>query len=206
MSTASAYARLQKLGVPAARTAEVAAVLGQSLVTAAQTVRRLAKLGLVQPMRHGLVWLLPEPIDPWRALPYLAAPYPAYASLYSALYLRGALSQLPGSNFAVTLGRTQRIRTSVGTFSLHRVAPNVFGGFEVLPSGAHLATLEKALFDLAYLSATRSRLFAQPPELELPKRLRIAHFSLWLDAIEATRRRTQVAAQLKRLLKQDRLR
>lgn len=199
MNAALAYARLAALGPDAARTNEVASVLGLSNVTASQTLRRLAAIGLVRPLRHGLFWLKPGPIDPWAALPWLAAPYPAYASLYSALAIRGVLSQLPTNHYAVTLGRTQRVTTAVGTFSLHRLAPELFGGFETLPSGAQLATTEKALFDLAYLADGRSRLFARPPELELPTRLNRAELQRWVARIADPRRRRRVAAQLARL-------
>lgn len=39
--------------------------------------------------------------------------------------------------------------TEVGTFSIHHVAPEIFGGFEETGRGAKLATPEKALFDFA---------------------------------------------------------
>ena len=126
----------------------------------------------------------------------VAAPYPAYASLYSALYLRGVLSQLPQTHYAITLGRPQRVHTTVGEFSLHRVSPELFGGFETLPSGARLATVEKALFDLAYLAGTRSRLFASPPELELPTTLNRAELSRWVKRIADRRRRALVRDRL----------
>ena len=65
----------------------------------------------------------------------------------------------------VSLARTQTIRSSVGTFSFHHVTPELFGGFERTSAGTPLATPEKALFDVAYLSGVRSRLFASLPEL-----------------------------------------
>jgi predicted transcriptional regulator of viral defense system len=200
VNAATVYARLLAAKVPVLGTAEAAAVLGLSPVAASQALRRLAAAGLVRPLRHGLTWVSQAPIDPWVVLEHLSAPYPAYGSLYSALYLRGVLSQVPQMHFAVTLGRTQRIRTRVGTYSLHQVVPELFGGFESLASGAKLATVEKALFDLAYLSATRSRLFSRPPELELPRRLERATLSRWADRITAARRQVQVRARLKQLL------
>ena len=201
MNAAAVYAKLLSVKVPVLRTSEAAAVLGLSPVAASQALRRLGAVGLVRSLRHGLTWVGPAPIDPWVALEYLSAPYPAYGSLYSALYLRGALSQVPQMHFAVTLGRTQRIRTRVGTYSLHQMAPELFGGFETLASGARLATVEKALFDLAYLAATRSRLFARPPELELPRRLDRAALAGWTERIGAAPRRAQVRAQLEELLR-----
>ncbi|MGQ0507689.1 MAG: hypothetical protein ACT4TC_20495 [Myxococcaceae bacterium] len=102
----------------------------------------------------------------------------------------------------MTLGRTQQISTSVGAFSLHQLTPELFGGFDQLPSGAKLATPEKAVFDLAYLAGTRSRLFRRPPELELPAKLRRQEIRRWAKLIPSSRRRTQVLRQIEALLAQ----
>lgn len=200
MNAATAYSTLARTGLRAFRTSEVAALLQVTPSAAAQLLRRMGKAGLVQPFMKGVVWLGREPIDAWAALEWVAAPYPAYASLYSALYLRGALSQLPAVHYAVTLGRAHRIKTAAGTYSLHRVAPPLFGGFEILESGAKLATVEKALFDLAYLSATRARLFARPPELELPRALDRSALQSWLERVGPPERRTQTRRRLEALL------
>jgi predicted transcriptional regulator of viral defense system len=205
MNAATAYARLSATGLRAIRTSEAAALLGISPLAAAQLLRRLGQAKLVQPLMHGAVWLGRETIDPWLALEQVTAPYPAYASLYSALYLHGALSQIPATHYAVTLGRARRVRTAAGTFSLHRVAPEVFGGFETTASGAKIATLEKALFDLAYLSATRARLFARPPELELPRSLDRSALRHWLGRIRSPGQRTHTKGRLEALLRPRRL-
>ena len=197
MNATAAYARLLGLGPAVVRTAEAGAVLGLSPITASQTLRRLVAAGLIRPLRHGLFWVKQSPIDPWVAVDWVAAPYPAYASLYSALYLRGVLSQLPQIHYALTLGPTRKVETTVGRFSLHQVTPELFGGFETLGSGAKLATVEKALFDLAYLAGTRSRVFARPPELELPAKLMKAELLRWVTRIGDPRRRELVRARLK---------
>lgn len=179
------------------RTNEVASIFGVSNSAASQFLKRLDADGLIKKVRHGLFWVKQAPIDPWVALLWIASPYPAYASLYSALYQRGVLSQIPARHYAVTVGRTQQVKTTAGTFSLHQLAAGLFGGFETLQSGAKVATPEKALFDLAYLASTRSRLFVRPPELELPRRLDRAELQRWIAAIADPRRRQTVVAQLK---------
>ncbi len=202
MNAIAALAKLTSLGLPVIRTTEAAALLGQSPSAASQYLRRLSKAHLIKPLRHGLFWVRSGAIDPWVALDSLAVPYPAYLSLYSALYLRGVLSQVPAVHYAVTLGRAQRIRTEVGDYSLHRVTPELFGGFESLPSGAKLAETEKALFDLAYFAGTRSRLFAKPPELEVPQAIDRQRLRWWLSKIDDQRRRTRVRQQLEWVLHQ----
>ncbi len=204
MNAAKAFATLSATGLRAIRTSEAAALLHVSPLATAQLLRRMVQAKLVQRLTHGVVWLGREPIDPWVALEVVSAPYPAYASLYSALYLRGVLSQIPAIHYAVTLGRAHRVRTAAGTYSLHRVAPEVFGGFETIASGAKIATLEKALFDLAYLSATRARLFARPPELELPRSLDRAALRDWSERIRSPKHRAQTQRQLDLLLSSSR--
>ncbi len=200
MNAATAYATLSASGLRAVRINEAAAMLRISAAAAAQLLRRMGQSGLVQPLMHGVVWLGRGPIDPWMALELVAAPYPAYASLYSALYIHGALSQIPATHYAVTLGRAHRARTAAGTYSLHRLAPKVFGGFETLDSGAKIASLEKALFDLAYLSSTRARLFARPPEIDLPRSFDRTMLSQWIERIRSPKRRTHVETYLDALL------
>jgi predicted transcriptional regulator of viral defense system len=201
VNAATAYAKLSALGPAVIRTSEASAVLGISVLAAAQTLRRLGQVGLLRPLSKGLFWTRPAPIDPWVALPYLALPYPAYGSLYSALSLHGVLSQLPVTHYAVTLGRPRRIATAAGTFSLHRIAPALFDGFVEAPSGARVATVEKALFDIAYFGVTRARIFARPPELDIPRRLDRAAMGRWVSRIQEQRRRKVVSRRLDQLLK-----
>jgi predicted transcriptional regulator of viral defense system len=155
MNASEALARLRRLGVPAVRTADVAAALGQSPFAASKTLERLAAARLVEPIRHGLWWLDGE-IDAHRLPEHLTAPMPSYLSLHTALHLRGVIEQIPEVIYAASLARTQRITTAVGSFSIHHLAPEVFGGFEETASGVKLATAEKALFDFAYLSGAAS--------------------------------------------------
>lgn len=102
--------------------------------------------------------------------------------------------------YVVSLARTQRIRTNVATFSVHHVAPEVFGRYEEGELGTKLATAEKALFDFAYLSGGRSRLFASLPELGLPRSFRRKELSRWLAKIPSERSRTLTAQKLAALL------
>jgi predicted transcriptional regulator of viral defense system len=195
MNASEALSRLQDLRAPVVTTADGATLLGVSVDAANKTLKRLAKVGLILPLRHDL-WSVGKTIDPLLLPDYVTAPYPSYVSLQSALYLHGMISQIPQVTYVVSLKRTQRIRTSVGTLSIHRVAPSFFGGFEILGSGVKLATPEKALLDVFYLSGTRSRLFATLPELELPRGFRFREARSWLERIPSKRLRTVAATRL----------
>jgi hypothetical protein len=63
-----------------------------------------------------------------------------------------------------------------------------------------LASAEKALFDFAYLSAGRSRLFTALPELELPKTFRRAELKRWLEKVPSVRARSITDRKLHELL------
>lgn len=195
MTSAEAIGRLHELGQPAVTTADAAALLGVSIDAANKTLNRLARAGLVSRIRHGL-WAVGPRIDPMLLPDRLTAPYPSYVSLQSALYFHEMISQIPQVTYVVSLDRTRRIRTSVGTFSIHHVAPELFGGFDILESGVKLATPEKALVDVFYLSGTRTRLFVALPELELPRGFRAKKARDWSQRIPSSRLRTIVAAKL----------
>jgi predicted transcriptional regulator of viral defense system len=131
---------------------------------------------------------------------YLTAPLPSYVSLQTALHRRGLIEQIPEVVYAVSLARTQRVKTKVGSFSIHHVAPEVFGGYDETERGAKVATAEKALFDFAYLSGGRSRLFTHLPELELPRGFRRKELARWLAKIPSERSRTLTEQKLDMLL------
>ncbi len=174
MRATDALGRLLALGVPVVTTADAGTALGLTIEAASQALRRLGAAGLLTPVRKGLWALRPSP-DPLALADYVTMPHPNYVSLQTALYLHGLIDQIPAATYLVSLGRSARIRTSVGTYSVHHVVPEFFGGAVLDPrTGVRLASPEKALVDFLYLSTTRSRLFARLPELELPKSFRPA--------------------------------
>lgn len=202
MNAAEALGRLHRLGVPAFSTADAAALLDLSSAASSQTLHRLAVAGLVRPIRHGL-WALRGPVEPLAIVEYLTTPHLSYVSLQSALRLHGMIEQIPSVVYVVSLSRSHRIRTAVGTYSVHRVAPGFFGGFAVSnPSGAKIATPEKALLDVFYLSGSRSRLFASLPELTLQRSFQVGDARRWIHRIPSQRLRTLVARRLESVLRQ----
>jgi len=199
MNGAEALAILRRLGVPALDTADAAAALGLSTAAASQTLARLARAGLIRSVRHG-TWWLEDRLDRLLLPEYLTAPLPSYVSLQTALHRRGLIEQIPEVIYVVSLARSARLRTKLGTFSIHHVAPEVFGGYEETEHGVKLATAEKALFDFAYLSSGRTRLFTRLPELEVPRGFRRKELSRWLAKIPSVRSRTLTERKLDALL------
>ena len=195
MNSLDAFARLRGLGVPVVTTADAAVALGQTSSAAGMTMARLCRAGLVTKIRHGIYWIDGTP-DPYRLPEYLSAPYPSYVSLLTALQMHGLIEQIPQVVYTVSLGRTRKTRTSVGTYSFHHVAPEVFGGYSETPSGVKLASAEKALFDWAYLSSSRSKLFTRLPEVELPDEFDTGSLDRWLGRIPSPRSRTLTGRKL----------
>ncbi len=190
---------LRGLGTPAFTTSDAAARLEVSIEAASKTLRRLRAAGLARFVRRGL-WTTREPIDPLELVEYLTFPHPAYVSLQTALHLHGMIEQIPSVVYVASLARSHRIRTTLGTFSVHRVAPSFFGGFEYISSSwAKLATPEKAILDVCYLSGGRSRLFASLPELTLPPGFRRGAARAWIAKIPSARLRTLVTLRLEAL-------
>jgi hypothetical protein len=167
---------------------------------ASHTLRRLHQAGLVHSLRRG-VWAVGEVPDSLALAEHLCAPHPAYVSLQSALYLRGMILQVPAVVYVVSLGRSRRIRTPIATYSVHHIVPELFGGFEYSPEkGIKLASAEKALVDLTYLSGTRLRLFRSLPELTLPKGFGVATARRWIRAVPSQRLRTLVARRFEEIV------
>ena len=151
-------------------TRQIAALTGSSLSTISQALGRMEQQGLVRRVTRG-VWCIPE--DPrfslYSLVPLLAGRHRAYVSLISALHLHGLIDQIPQIVFAVTTGHTRVRRTSVGTYSYHRIHPHLFGGFDWYGKEQDflVATPEKALVDSFYLSSRKGKRFGSFPEIDL---------------------------------------
>jgi predicted transcriptional regulator of viral defense system len=198
MTALDAYANLRRFGRSVITTADASLRLDRTLSAANRLLGRLAAAGLVVKLRRGL-WSLDAHIDPLALPEFLTAPFPAYVSVQSALYFHGMISQIPQVVYVASLGPTRRVATSFATYSLHRLAPEFFGGF-VSIGAVHMATPEKALLDTLYLSCAKSRLFARLPELELPPRFRMREARRWIARIPAAYRRTLVERKLEEIL------
>jgi predicted transcriptional regulator of viral defense system len=194
-----ALEKLQAFGLPALRTADVAAHLAVGPANASQIMVRLARHGYVLRIKRGL-WALAG-TEPMAIVPYLTAPFPAYISLQSALYHHGMISQIPDVLYCVSLARTRRYRTPLGTISVHHVPDTLFYGYERIGNGAFgMATPEKALLDFLYLGSAKSRLFAALPELEFPPRFSPKRLETMAAKIPDPKRRSYIQSRLNRLL------
>jgi predicted transcriptional regulator of viral defense system len=198
VKSSAAYANLRDFGKDVMTTEDAAVRLRMSVSGASRVLSRLAADGLVVRLRHGL-WSLRAEIDPFELTEALTAPFPAYVSLQSALYRHGLISQIPQVVYVVSLARTQRVTTTIATYSIHHLPPALFGGYETRVH-VNLATPEKALVDTLYLANARSGLFARLPEVELPDDFRVEEARRWIVRIPAQNKRAMVETRFEPLL------
>jgi len=200
LPSTQALGRLRRMGKTVLTTSDAALHLGLSRPAATRMLGRLASAGLALRLRHGL-WSLDLGIEPMLLVEHLTAPFPAYVSLQSALHLHGMISQVPQVIYVASLAPTKRIATAVGHYSIHRLAPSFFGGFESTPAGIRLATPEKALLDVLYLGPARSHLFAALPEVELPAGFSPTKARRWLTKVPPGPRHTMIERRLRAFLR-----
>lgn len=199
MTLTGALAKLQTFDVPVLRSADVAARLAVSPSNASQIMARLARHGYVVRIKRGL-WAWAR-TDPTSIVAYLTAPFPAYVSLQSALYYHGMISQIPDVVYGVSLARTRRYRTALGTVSVHHLPARLFFGYAMnREESVAMATPEKALFDVFYLGSAKSRLFAALPELSLPAGFSRKRLARMMAEIPDPKRRAYVQARARTLL------
>jgi predicted transcriptional regulator of viral defense system len=200
MTTLAFYQKLA--GQKRITTRAAAQLAGVTIPAASMALRRLAADGMSTPLKKG-TWLLGTSSPKPGALVTAAAdPYVAYLSGWSALRLHDRIQQIPQTQFAVTLGRPAELEMPSGRVSLHRIRPELFGGY-VYDSRVEgfVASPEKALFDLAYLSAmNRSSVSGSLPETDL-KGMRWKEVQTWLRRIPTPRVRAAVERALRSIRK-----
>jgi predicted transcriptional regulator of viral defense system len=195
MTTLGFYQKLA--GHERITTRAAAQLAGVSIPAASMALRRLAADGLSTSLKKGS-WIIGAASSKPGALVTAAAdPYVAYLSGWSALRLHERIQQLPQTQFAVTLGRPGEVKMAGSRIALHRIKPELFGGFAFdARVGGYVASPEKAVFDLAYLAAmNRSQVSGSLPETDL-KGLRWKEVQAWLRRIPTPRVRAAVEQAL----------
>lgn len=199
MNLIEAYSKIHTLAVPALSTADLAAFLRLNKNHTSKILERLAEKNLIFQLRRG-IWVFNNSTDPLLLANYLTSPWPAYISLYTALFYHGIISQIPSNIYAVSLSRTKKYKTAFGTFSVHHVPEHLFLGYETKrPNGLKIATAEKALFDLVYLSNTKLKIFKKLPELEFSKKFSWVKIRKFCTLIKDRRKRRLMLYKIEQL-------
>ena len=185
MSLLNAYSTLEALG-PVVTTAEAAAALRRSTTSASRMLRGLEEAGRVKRVRSGLWSIGSTDPDPYAVASELTSPSPSYVSFLSALNFHGMIDQIPREVSLSSLDRARKIKTSLGTFSVHHLPPELFGGWNETPRG-RVATPAKAIFDLCYVGVAGAGRSRRVPELELPDSFDRDEIDQWVGRIPSAR-------------------
>lgn len=199
MTPTYAYGDLLSMNRAIVTTREAAARWRTAPGTAGRRLRAMDKAGLVRRLRRGL-WALDPDVAPFAVAPYLTAPLPAYVSFFSALSHQEMIEQIPRQISVASLDRAQRITTTIGTYEIHHLAPELFGGYHGSEQRGYLASPEKALFDSVYVrAAAGSKAFF--PELSLPEDFADGELRDWTARINGARLRTLVSRRLREAIR-----
>lgn len=180
-------------------TREFSALANISMTFASQMLRRLAAKGRITRIYQGLWADTQNPLfNAYKVTPFLTRPHPAAVSLLSALHLHGMVEQIPQVIYVVSTAPTRKVKTPVGDFSIHQIAPDFFTGYDYYrqEGGFLIASPEKALVDCLYLSARKGRRFIAMPELTLPKGFRRRTALSYIKRIPYKNLRTAVQKRL----------
>lgn len=201
MNASAFYRKL--IGHNRVTTREAAQLTGLSIPAASMALRRLSTEGLATPLKRGH-WLVGgSALKPGVLVAAAADPYQAYLSGWSALRVHDRIQQIPQKHFAITLGRPGETEMAGAKVSFHSVIPELFGGYTYDSRvDGFVASAEKAIFDLAYLSAmNRSRISGNLPETDL-RGLKWREVKAWIGRIPESSVRRAAERQLQRIREQ----
>ncbi len=190
--------KLLSLKQPVLQTRDVSAILNIPHAQASKILERLVKAGRFVRLMRGK-WATTKQIDPLILPEYLTAPFPSYISLQTALFYHEMISQIPHTIYAVSLARTCLHKTFFGNISIHHLQPDFFFGYEVIGQ-IKMASPEKALIDVLYLTSAKSKLFKTLPEVEFPKLFSRKKANAIINKINSPRIKTLVQKRLEELL------
>lgn len=175
---------------PVFTTAEAARASRISVDQASRDLGKLAAHKLIVRVVPGVWAATADPrYSPYAVVPALlrltAPGARGYVSLLSALSLHGMIQQVPQAIHVVVSRRTRPVRrTPVATYRFYLMSLRLVDGYLPYETGTfEIATPEKAVFDVLYLSARRGTRFLHLPELALPSGFSVRRLLGWIEKI-----------------------
>lgn len=152
-------------------TREFATASRLSLSAASHRLNRLAKDQFLTRVTRGVWANASHPhFQALACVPYLLGKEQGYVSFLTALHLNAVISQIPRAIQVATTGRPRVLESPVGRFEFLRMKPQLMRSgiaWSETRQPYPLATMEKALLDVLYISTRKNRRFASLPELYL---------------------------------------
>jgi len=202
MARAPLFTYIRKLRRPVFTTRELSALSGKSPSATTQGLNYLVRQGFLLKVRRGL-WadVSDQRLSAMALVPYLLPGHRVYVSFISALHLHGIVEQIPHVVTLASTAHSRTIRTALGDFIVHRLAPAFFTGFDWYRGERSflMASPEKALVDSIYLSAHRKKQYRHFPELRFPPAFSFRKAVDWARRIPSARVGRRVLDDLERL-------
>lgn len=206
MSKRSILSHIKELKRPIFTTHEISCLSGKSLSGTTQSLNFLEREGMLFKICRG-IWGEKGSMDinPYSVIPFLLPRHRVYVSFISALHLYGIIEQIPRVITLASTGHTKTIKTTLGTFEIHKIKPSFFKGFDwYKEKGAFLiAGQEKALVDSLYLSARKKKQYSFFPELHFPKSFSKKKTNEWVKLIPDPRIRSYVHKKLRSIISKN---
>jgi predicted transcriptional regulator of viral defense system len=194
---------IKQLNRPVFSTRELSDISGKSASVVAQALNNLAKHCIITKLYRGL-WAdtSADTLSPYNLVPHLFKNNRVYVSFLSALHLHGIIDQIPQTITLASTSHTKTVKTTVGTYIVHSIAPQYFFGFDWYKgSGSFLiAEPEKALADSLYLFTRKKNQYGFFPELNLNKPFSKNKLKQYVERIPDKNARTSALAKLQQIL------
>lgn len=195
---------IKKLKRPVFTTYELSSLSGKTLSSTTQALNFLQKQEVIFKIYRG-IWAeaLNEHLSAYMLIPFLFPRQRAYVSFVSALHLYGIIEQIPQVITLASIAHTKTLHTAIGIFSVHRIAPSFFAGFDWYKGSGNflIAEPEKALVDCLYLSARKKKQFGHFPELYFPSSFSFRKVEKWIKLIHNPKIAAYVEKKLVEILK-----
>jgi predicted transcriptional regulator of viral defense system len=187
-------------------TRELSDVSQKAASVVTQSLNFLRKQGVVIKIYRG-VWaeVTNKALSPYAVLPYLFKSNRVYISFLSALHMHGIIEQIPQVITLASTSHTKKIKTSIGTYSVHKISPKFFFGFNWYKNTENflVAEPEKALADCLYLFTRKKKQYGYFPELNLQKPFNVEKVRSYILKIPDKNARLMAESRLKEILKEN---
>lgn len=142
-----------------------------SMSAASKKLSRLKETKLITRVTKGVWANTSHPyFHPASCVPYLLNNESGYVSFLTALHFHGLLSQIPKTIQVATTGHSRILDSSVAYYEFFQIKPELMQQhltWSETQLPYLLATAEKALLDVLYISTRKNRRFIRLPELTL---------------------------------------
>lgn len=191
-------------------TREFALASNITIPASLERLKRLAQKKYLLKLNRGL-WANPHHpfFNPFLAVPYLLGNDQGYVSFLSALSKEAIISQIPQVIQVATTGKSKFLKTPIGNFEFFQLNPSchkhgITQASSTTKQTYLIASPEKALLDLLYLSTRKGKRFGSLPALDFSENFNKTIFwKLLTEAVQDSRIRSAIKSKANLLFKKS---